>query len=223
MAIRFYDEAITNKIQNWINDPNLHVYRPDETSHMLQRKSDEADDKPISLPFIALSRDRDINILNPNKNPLSYEGMKLRFIDNKTGKEVHLKSAYRLNAIPIGITYQLDIYTKGIAEADEYFRNFVFNLVNFPKVSITIPYLGVNLEHKSSLTLETRAEDNSDIPQRLFPGQFTRYSIRFTIDDAYIFSVINQNNVVMDSLSIDMVTKEANGEIIDEEEEIESF
>ena len=33
-----------------------------------------------------------------------------------------------INVIPIQIGYQIDIYTKGIAEADEYIRNFVFNL-----------------------------------------------------------------------------------------------
>ena len=42
-------------------------------------------------------------------------------------------------------------------------------------------------------------EDTSDIPQRLFSGQFTRWSIRLTIDDAYLFSAPVEKNWSMDT------------------------
>lgn len=223
MAIRFYDEALANKIENWINDPNLHVYRPEEVSWMLQQKGDEANDRPITLPFVALSRETQIDIINPNRVPLSYEGLTVRLYDNDTNEEVHLKSAYKLNAIPVRLSYQLDIYTKGMAEADEYLRNFIFNLINYPKVLITIPYNGVNLEHKSFIQVLSQVEDNSDIPQRLYPGQFTRFTIRFTIDDAYLFSVIDKRNLSIEGISLNVVTKDDKGEIIDSEIEVVSI
>jgi len=204
MAIMYYDEAIASKLQDWINDPNIHIYRPEEVSWMLQQKSDEANDKPITLPFIALSRQTEINIENPNKRPLSYSGMTIRLYD-EDGKEVHLKSAYKLNAIPMRLNYQLDIYTKGMKDATEYVREFIFKLVNNPKIQITIPYNKVNLKHNSSIQVNPQIEDNSDIPQRLYPGQFTRFTIRFSIDDAYMFSVVDKNNIIVDEISVEVV------------------
>lgn len=204
MAIMYYDEAIANRLQDWINDPKIHIYRPEEVSWMLQQKSDEANDKPISLPFIALSRQTEINIENPNKRPLSYSGMTIRMYDDN-GNEVHLKSAYKLNAIPMRLNYQLDIYTKGMKEATEYVREFIFRLVNNPTIKITIPYNKVNLEHKSTIQVNPQIEDNSDIPQRLYPGQFTRFTIRFSVDDAYLFSVVNKDNVSIESISVEVV------------------
>lgn len=210
MAIPYYDEAIASKLQSWINDPNIHIYRPEEVSWMLQQKSDEANDKPIALPFIALSRQTEIVLENPNKRPLSYSGLTLRLYDDK-GKELHLKSAYKLNAIPMRLNYQLDIYTRGMMEATEYVREFVYKLVNNPVISIVIPYNGVNLKHKSTIQVNPQIEDNSDIPQRLYPGQFTRFTIRFTVDDAYLFSVINKDNIIMDSISLEVVTEMPDG------------
>jgi len=208
MAIQYYDKALTEKIQDWINDPKIHVYRPEEVSWMLQQKSDENNDKPIALPFLALSRETEINIENPNKNPLSYDGLAIRLYDDK-GKEVHLKSAFKLNAIPIRLSYQLDIYTKGLEEACEYVRELVFRLINNPKIQITIPYNGVNLQHKSSIQVYSQIEDNSDIPQRLYPGQFTRFTIKMTIDDAYLFSVVDRQNILIDKIRMEIMDKES--------------
>lgn len=42
--------------------------------------------------------------------------------------------------------------------------------------------------------IESTVSDNSDIPERLISGQFTRMSIRLTIDDAYLFSVPFMDN-----------------------------
>jgi hypothetical protein len=118
----------------------------------------------------------------------------------------------------MSLNYQLDIYTKGMEEACEYVRNFIFNLVNFPKVAITIPYNGIDLKHNSTIQVNPQVEDNSDIPQRLFPGQFTRFTIRFTLDDAYMFSVVNRENVSIESVSLEVVERKVGN---DAETEVE--
>ena len=210
MAIPYYDEAIAKRLQDWINDPKIHVYRPEEVSWMLQQKADEANDNPISLPFIALSRQTEISLENPNRRPMSYDGLSLRLLD-KDGREVHLKSGYKLNAIPMRLNYQLDIYTKGMIEATEYIREFVFKLVNYPTIAITIPYNGVDLTHKSTIQVNPQIEDNSDIPQRLYPGQFTRFTIRFSVDDAYLFSVVAKDHLSIGSISFEVVTNNPDG------------
>ena len=163
----------------------MKILGPNESSRLFQIQADEKNDKPLSLPLIAISRDTYIEILSTTKKALSYDG---GHIDaNKNESEV-------LNGIPIKISYQLDIYTRYFSEADEYVRNFVFNIINYPRISISIPYNNASVEHDSNIMLESQISDNSDIPERLIPGQFTRMSLRIYIDDAYLFSVPFMNN-----------------------------
>ena len=180
MAIRFYDESVVNKIKSWIKDPNMKVLKPSETSRLFQLKADETLDKPLSLPIIAISRDNDFEIISTAKKALTYDGGHLA---------ANVDKSELLNGIPIRLSYQLDIYCKYFAEADEYVRNFIFNIMNYPNVHIEIPYNDAKVVHDSTLILESTVSDNSDIPERLISGQFTRMTIRFVIDDAYLFSV----------------------------------
>lgn len=188
MAIRLYDEALANKIKKWDKDNNLHILKPNEVSRLFSITADEHYDRPIELPLIAISRDTSITIGNVNKKPMTFSGVRVVNFD-ESGKEVREKGAFQLNAVPVELEYQLDIYTKDFIEADEYVRNFIFNFINFPNLEVSIPYNGTNLKHKSSIHLSSTVEDNSDIPQRAFPGQFTRFTLTLIVDDAYLFSV----------------------------------
>jgi hypothetical protein len=180
MAIGLIDEALYSKIQGWIKDPNMVILKPNETLRLFQTVADQTNDKPITLPLIALSRDSDIEVLQTNKRPLSFSGTIL---------EANNKNVEILNGIPIEVSYQLDIYTKGFSEGDEYLRNFVFNFVNHPKLIINIPYNKVNLKHTANVRISSTITDTSDIPQRLFSGQLTRWTIKLFVDDCYLFSV----------------------------------
>ena len=158
----------------------MKILKPSESSRLFQLKADESGDKPLTLPLIAISRDNDFEIISTSKKALTYDGGHL---------EVNCKESEVLNGIPIRLSYQLDIYCKYFAEADEYMRNFVFNIINYPNLHIEIPYNDANVIHDSTLLLESTISDTSDIPERLISGQFTRLSLRLTIDDAYLFSV----------------------------------
>lgn len=92
-----------------------------------------------------------------------------------------------LNGIPIQLNYSIDIYTRFLEEAEEYVRNFVYNIINYPKLSIEIPYNDSKYIHNANIILNADINDNSDIPERLIPGQFTRKTIEIIIDDAYLF------------------------------------
>ena len=46
--------------------------------------------------------------------------------------EATLKKSKSLQAIPIRLQYQIDIFTRYREEADEYLRNFVYNILNYP-------------------------------------------------------------------------------------------
>ena len=103
------------------------------------------------------------------------------FSNNETTKN--------LKAIPISIPYQIDIYTRYQDEADEYARNIVYNIINYPKLDIIIPYYDENYTHHSNIRMQSDIEDTSDVPERLVPGQFTRMTIHIYIDDAYLFDI----------------------------------
>ena len=180
MSIRYYDEALVQKIQGWIKDPHMRVLSPQDSTRLFQMTGDMTNDRPLELPLIAISRRPDIEIVSTTKRPLTYDGAKI---------DGNCDESKQLNAIPIRLSYQLDIYSRYFAEADEYARNFLFNFINYPDLKIIIPYNNTNIEHDSTLLLESTISDNSDIPQRFIPGQFTRMTLNLFTDDAYMFSV----------------------------------
>lgn len=188
MAVRFYDEALWDKIQRWIRDPNMTILKPNETSRLFQLRSDQNNDKPLTLPLIALSRDTSITLDIPHKRNLSFNGV---ILDQTREKTV------QLNAIPLGLNYQLDIYTKRYDEGDEYLRNFIFNFVNHPQMKITLPYNGAEIDHICYVRLEGTATDNSDIGEKLFADEFTRWTLQLRIDDAYLFSIPIKDNIIL--------------------------
>ena len=114
----------------------------------------------------------------------------------------------KLNAIPMNLEYQLDIITSEVEDADEYLRNFTFNLINLPNVKVEIPYNDCKIVHNSIVTMNEEVEDNSDIPLRLVPGQFTRYTLTLNIDDAYMFSTPIKENLLISSVQLDVAEKD---------------
>lgn len=194
MSVSYYDEALYNKIKSWVKDTRMRILKPEESLRLFQLSADLENDKPVTLPLISLSRDTNIAINYTHKKPMSFDGLMVR---------ATTKQSQQINAIPIVINYQIDIYTKKLSTADEYVRNFVFNIVNHPKLTIEIPYNGINYLHECNIRLVSPLQDNSDIPQRLFSGQFTRWTISLTIDDAYLFSAPVEMNVGVDDIEVE--------------------
>lgn len=193
MAIRFYDEAVAEKINSWLpksKNKKIQVLSPDETERLFQIEADEKNDKPLSLPLIAISRDKTIPLLQKTMSPMSFDGLML----DSDGKQT-----LQLNGIPIGLSYQLDIYTRRFDEGDELLREFVFKLINNPQIVIELPYNNQKFKHVASIIMQENIEDTSAISERLFPGQFTRWTLRFDIHGAYLFSLPFVDNVSIDS------------------------
>jgi hypothetical protein len=151
----------------------------------------------IKLPIIAIRRTPTVNILNPNKKPTTYDGLKIPEL-SKEDKMV------KLSMIPIEISYQLDIYCRYMREADVLARSLVFNIINHPTLEVLIPYDNINLEHNANIRLTAGIEDNSDIPERFVPGQFTRLSLTINIDDAYLWDARERDNLIVDIKEIDV-------------------
>ena len=79
-------------------------------------------------------------------------------------------------------------------------------MVNYPKLKIEIPYNNAKIEHVSNIRLNGVVQDNSDISERLISGQFTRFTIPFNIDDAYLFDYKVKENakIVVNSVDIEL-------------------
>lgn len=214
MSVALYDRAIRDKIAKWVMDPQLTIMGPEETSRFFQYKADMGNDKPLQLPLIAISRNRDISIELTGKRPLTYRGK----VFNADSRQLD-----HLNAVPIRIGYQIDIYTRYQEEADEYVRNFVFQLINYPKMELQIPYNKSKLSYISYINLTPDITDNSDIAERLIPGQFTRMTLGISLNDAYLFSYNIKN--IPKITQIDIVAgKEIESTIeIEGKEEIEKI
>ena len=208
MGVRYYDEALLNKLKKWTAGTQMQITGVNETKRLFEIISDTKDDKPIDLPIIALSRQGGYTILSKYKQPLSFAGSTMALNKDRGAK---------LNAIPIGISYQLDIYTRYLEDADEYARNIVFNIINYPKLTIEIPYESLGLLHDANIRLKTDVEDNSDIPERLIPGQFTRLTIGIDIDDAYLFDVRIKDNLSIVESRVDIHTQLPEEDRIDRE------
>lgn len=161
MSVGLYDNALLCKLKRWVVDPNLTITGPDETRQLFQYQADKNNDQPIQLPLIALRRDRPIDILKVSKAPMTFDGALI---------EATVKKSKSLNAVPIRLSYQIDVFTRYREEADEYLRNFVYNIINYPQLEITIPYNGLNMPHQSNITLVSPVEDNSSISERLVVG-----------------------------------------------------
>lgn len=185
MAIRFYDEAIVNKIQGWITDPNMVVLKPNEVSRLWQTRADQENDEPLTLPLIAISREPSVSLKVSTKRPLTFDGKQLDGTPMNT---------IQLNAVPMMLSYQIDIYTQSYAEGDEYLRNFIFNIINHNECSVVLPYNDTDVEHVFHIELDPNVTDNSDVAEKLFPDQFTRWSLKINVTDAYMWSIPVQRN-----------------------------
>lgn len=186
MSIKLYDDALLKKLQNWTLDTAVTLTGVNESTQLFMTIADTTNDKPIKLPLIALSRPGGFIIEDKYKQPKSYEGVTIGKTRERSAK---------LNAIKISIPYQLDVYARYQEEADEYIRNIVFNIINYPNVTVEIPYHDLGLKHDSNIRLASDVEDNSDVPERLITSQFKRYTIGLVIDDAYLFDVRVKDNL----------------------------
>lgn len=189
MSVYLYDEALVNKIKNWIGSADIHVYSPQNTKRLFQIIADEHNDKPIELPIICLDRKPSYSIDIVNKQPLSYDGLSITSTFERT---------IQLNAIPVTLNYQLDVYTRHLKDADELTRNLIFNMINFPTVSVELPYNNQHIVHDSTILLANEVTDNSDIAERLIQGQFTRFTLDFTVQNAYLWDVRSRENIHID-------------------------
>ena len=209
MAINYYDDLVVQKIKRWIPESApLHVLHPDETKRFFELKAEELNDQAFHLPMIALSRKDDLELLSTVKSQKSFEGLKLLPTESVNAADLtNVKGnaysealanisggTYTWNVLPIRPEYQMDIYAKTAEECEEYLRSFLFKLINNPLLKIEIPYNNLKIEHTAYIRVLSNIANTSSITERIFSGQFTRWTIQFELQDAFLFSIPYRKN-----------------------------
>jgi hypothetical protein len=188
MAISYYDDAVTAKIKGWLADNStLRVLNPDETKRVIELQAEDSGDKPLQLPLLTISRNKELEIANAIKQSKSFDGLVIQ-------KDTANTASVHMNVIPVKTLYQLDIYTKRQLDADEYVRQFLFKLINNPQIIVEIPYNNYIIEHTANLRVLNSVSDTSDIPTRIFQGQFYRWTIQLELQDGFLFSIPYKKN-----------------------------
>ena len=206
MGIKLYDDAIIKKIQKWIpEEQKLKILKPDQANRLFNLKADENNDEPLTLPMIAVSRDPSVGIDIPGRRNLSCDGVKLDGSKDCT---------IQLDAIPINISYQIDVYTQKYYEGDDYIRSLIFNIINHPRMKVLIPYNNINIKHVCYLWLQSQVTDNSDIAEKLFADEFTRWTIRVDVHDAFIFGAPVVNNAKIVGVELEVKDRQPGDDII---------
>ena len=199
MAVRYYDDVLAAKLKRWNPTTNLRILKPNEVKRLFALSAEDSGDKPVTLPCIALSRNNDIELVMNFKTPKSYAGLKLSQTESETAL---------LNAIPIRLQYQLDIYTKTAEEGDEYLRQYLFKLINNPVIKIVVPYNGFEVEQIANIRVLNTVSDTSEISERLFPGQFNRWTIQLEIQDAFLYDIPYKRNWKLYATDSELLSKD---------------
>jgi len=188
--VSLYDEAVLAKLVSWTDKTNIHVYSNNANSDVFAMIGDETNDSPVQLPLIALRRIGGYELINPNSDSQTRNGYVLTQNEAIT---------VQLNAIPIKVVYQIDIYSRYKKESDLYCRDLIFNIVNHPTCQVTIPYNDLNIQHNFNLHLNPQIADNSSVPEDNIGGKFSRMTLTVEITDAYLWSVPVRRTFTIDS------------------------
>ena len=195
----------------WTEKTEVTVFDVDSSFRLMEVLADKTNDKNIKLPIIAIRRPGGFDITNPNKKPLTFDGMslnnnlkfeyddiKLKYENNQITnvqyqnwlkehkEEIKESKLATLNAVPIKLDYYVDVYTRYKKENDLYIRNLIFNFINYPTFQIKFNYNSIPIEHNTNIILrENVSLDSPNI--KLFSDQICKQTLNISIDDAYLW------------------------------------
>lgn len=142
---------------------------------------DLSDDK-INMPLISLQRNG-WSLASKKPQYMIWSGYPVKEDYDNDGK---IDKISRIQAIPITINYQLDVWTRDRITNDAIMREIIFYYTQRPTLLVKIPY-GLNYVHDFNIFFDNDIEDNSDIVEHVNRGQFFRQTVGVYTDDAYLW------------------------------------
>lgn len=137
----------------------------------------------IKYPIIAITRNNDINI-DESRSNFSWMHLGTQCVFDKVSNNY-----YNEKAIPIVLSYTMDIFTTSVADMDELVRELLFKYTTMYFLSINIPYesnrklrFGVTLSKGSTIQRQSGAS------QYIQSGQLYRTTITLNCEGCVLLS-----------------------------------
>lgn len=205
VGVYAYDLAIINDLRARFN------YTKDgkqKTNNIIQITNSEnvfniigdLQNDTIKFPLISLIR-TGWQIEDYSQEFMNNSGGLVGYLKDDEGKRTR---QVRLQAIPIQINYQLDIWTQNRVDNDIIAREFIWFYKQNPQLRVKIPH-GLNITHPFNIGIENEIVDNSDIAEHTSRGRYYRQTLGlYTDKDAFLWksSVTNVPMIDLEKFSI---------------------
>jgi len=168
-----YDTALVNDLRSIFSDGRIFICPPDRVFATIGRLNED----DVKMPMISVLRTG--TSLGNSQHPMRFTG-ELLSIDPETNVNV------KVQAIPITINWQIDVWSKHREENDNIVRELIFYYMTHPTLLVDIPY-GTNLKHNFNIFFDSNIEDNSDISDHVNRGEYFRQTLSVYSDDAYLW------------------------------------
>lgn len=201
VSVYAYDLSIVNDLRTRFNlksedgtpKTNNKVYVTD-VDDVFNIIGDLSEDR-IDMPLVSLQR-VGWSIRDFKPQYMTFSGT---IVEQETDEDDTVISEKRIQAIPIQVNYQLDVWTRDRITNDAIMRELIFYYTIRPTLLVKIPY-GLNLTHNFNIFFDPTVEDNSDIVEHKNRGQFFRQTIGVYTDDAYLWKSKIRKPVIIDSI-----------------------
>lgn len=194
MSVYAYDEAVVQDLRRIFSDGRIHIIPPEDAFDLIGTLQKDN----IRFPLITLARPG--WLLSDNKpQHMIFEGLPDKITDSKIEVPEHRTDGFdssfkviRLQAIPIRINYQVDIWTESRLENDNIMRELIWYYTLHPTLKVKIVYDDIERLHNFNLFFDADVEDNSDIVSHKEKGRFFRQTISMYTDDAYLWKTFSR-------------------------------
>lgn len=190
-----YSKVLLDKIRDLVADTETPVFVTDLGDNMFRRSvlGSNSGTEEVKLPLIGLSRtgwrlsrDKNYAMLKSGISRDLFEDDDSQEFSAITFKETRNNRPTIVQAVPIEIDYQLDVVTRTLIENDMIVREIFFYFLQNPTLMVRVPYL-LDFNHTVNFIIGDEIENNSDIESKERNGFFTRQTLSFTTEGAYLW------------------------------------
>lgn len=190
-----YSNAILEKLRELTANSETPILITDLGDNLFRRSilGSNSSTEEVKLPLIGLSRtgwrlsrDKNYSMLKSGVSRDLFEDSDDQEYSIETFKEVRDNKPAIVQAIPIEIDYQLDIVTNTLIENDMIVREFFFYFLQNPTLVVKVPYQ-LDFNHTVNFIIGDEVEDNSDIENQERNGFYTRQTLTFSTEGAYLW------------------------------------
>lgn len=193
-----YDNAIVQDLRNITHNDKRNIYIiPPEDYFDLNAMMNKDN---IKLPLISLTRPS-WSLLDRKPQTMIFDG----FLAEADKEKDLIKN---IQAIPISISYQLDIWTNNRKENDMIMRELIWYYTLNPTLCVNIPYKNIDYPHEFNIFFDNEIEDNSDIVEHKNQGRLFRQTIGFYTDDAYLWKIKERRFTKLDVVTVEINDRE---------------